>query len=80
MTSLQDSKTWIRAKSQNQDFLKKIGASNQSQGRNIIAKYDWENSLLNVFKNCNDFDSVTSEIDNYFEKRLNFLNFMAKYL
>lgn len=66
---------------QNSYYLENIQIRNQKEGRLILAKYDLENSLRDIVKKYEDDKEILlRELNIFFEKRKEFINFMIKYL
>ncbi len=75
----QSDSIFYKTSQQNEEFLNKINSFNIKQGKMIIAKYDWEHSPLDLLKD-KEFKLLCSNIEKYLQDRMNFLNFIAKYL
>jgi hypothetical protein len=68
-------------KEQDDFFFNNIQIRNHKEGKLILVKYDSENSLRNVIeKYDNDKENLYKELNIFFEKRNNFIEFMVKYL
>ena len=68
-------------KEQDDFFFNNIQIRNHKEGKLILVKYDSENSLRYVIeKYDNDKENLYKELNIFFEKRKNFIEFMVKYL
>jgi hypothetical protein len=66
---------------QNNYFFKNIQIRNQKEGKLILTKYDLENSIRDIVKKYEDNKEILlRELNTFFEKRQEFINFMVKYL
>ena len=68
-------------KEQDEFFFKNIQIRNHKEGKLILTKYDLQNSLRNIIEKYeNDKGILINELNVFFEKRKEFIEFMIKYL